>query len=479
MCPGADSDETNKAFRAAFDEYKKTLDVSIGGHPIEVYAQTNLYQDLMSVGCYSVTKREWLVGPDVKDTAFDPMSEYYAVDMKHIDSIISDIRNVILECYEMALVIKRSTDADFKQKISGKLDKPLAKAKKLFNGVREKRRVMSAPESAEEALKMRNSRTWHIADSAFKLMDKFGYMPILKAYSNAEGNPDQKADAIISVVKDNLANNKMLTDSERELFMIDEGVKEGLSMAAIAAMLAIPGILPAKNVETQLKQLPRAELKMNSDPVQKLVKTGETINGLFKTNVINVVARTIYAEAKSEGAEGQSAVASVIWNRAGGDNKKFVDVIKRPSHFSCWNKYTGGWTDDDGYKYKVPDGAWLNRETWNNCVKLATDMVNGDFKSTIGNRNCYMNKAISDKKNVESWGKLCDYKVGHQHFGYQKCYDGFKNVKTVDKHKTYTVVKGDTLEKIAKSNGTTSDNIAKLNGLKDKNKIRIGQKLKI
>ena len=45
--------------------------------------------------------------------------------------------------------------------------------------------------------------------------------------------------------------------------------------------------------------------------------------------------------------------------------------------------------------------------------------------------------------------------------------------------KTYKVVKGDNLTKIAKANGTTVAALVKLNGIKDKNLIFIGQVLKV
>ena len=45
--------------------------------------------------------------------------------------------------------------------------------------------------------------------------------------------------------------------------------------------------------------------------------------------------------------------------------------------------------------------------------------------------------------------------------------------------KTYTVVKGDNLTKIAKAHGTTVAALVKLNGIKDKNLILIGQVLKV
>jgi len=45
--------------------------------------------------------------------------------------------------------------------------------------------------------------------------------------------------------------------------------------------------------------------------------------------------------------------------------------------------------------------------------------------------------------------------------------------------KTYTVVKGDTLSKIAKANGTTVDKLVSLNGIKNKNLINVGQVIKL
>ena len=45
--------------------------------------------------------------------------------------------------------------------------------------------------------------------------------------------------------------------------------------------------------------------------------------------------------------------------------------------------------------------------------------------------------------------------------------------------KVHTVVKGDTLTKIAKAHGSTVAELVKLNAIKDKNKINIGQVLKV
>lgn len=50
---------------------------------------------------------------------------------------------------------------------------------------------------------------------------------------------------------------------------------------------------------------------------------------------------------------------------------------------------------------------------------------------------------------------------------------------TSTKDKTYKVVRGDTLSKIAKQYGTTVDTLVKLNGIKNKNLIYVGQIIKL
>jgi hypothetical protein len=39
--------------------------VYIGSHKIEIYFQSNPFQDMMSIGCYDFFKKEWIVGPEI------------------------------------------------------------------------------------------------------------------------------------------------------------------------------------------------------------------------------------------------------------------------------------------------------------------------------------------------------------------------------------------------------------------------------
>lgn len=61
---------------------------------------------------------------------------------------------------------------------------------------------------------------------------------------------------------------------------------------------------------------------------------------------IDVMARTLWGEARSEGQQGMEAVASVILNRVETGKRKggywwgshIIQVCQKPFQFSCWNK---------------------------------------------------------------------------------------------------------------------------------------------
>lgn len=111
-------------------------------------------------------------------------------------------------------------------------------------------------------------------------------------------------------------------------------------------------------------------------------------------------------------------------------------------------------------------------------------MYNGDFKSTIGNRNMIGNKKLDNKDAWDSWGKDCDLKIGNHVFGYEACHDGFakkgKAKQTSSKPVVVVVKPGDTLGKIAKAHNTTVDKLLAANkDISDPDKIKIGQKIQI
>lgn len=63
---------------------------------------------------------------------------------------------------------------------------------------------------------------------------------------------------------------------------------------------------------------------------------------------VDILARTVYGEARGESAKGQQAVMQTILNRVkkgGWWGATIEDVCKKPYQFSCWNPETVGATD--------------------------------------------------------------------------------------------------------------------------------------
>jgi LysM repeat protein len=267
---------------------------------------------------------------------------------------------------------------------------------------------------------------------------------------------------------------------------IDEGIAKAL---AIGSLLFIPFFANAEDIKNSLPKgqttYTKADIK---DAMEKSYKIDASYGGVRASNLCNMIAATLWMEARGESHEGREAVLSVIYNRCGNDLNKVVEVLKKPKAFSCWNGYKGGWTDST-YKFFAPSSirtSTSNEKIWRECNEMASKFLVGDFKSTIGNFNSYMNKQTADKENVESWGRKCKLKIGKHHFGYLPENDGFKinarEKRMASKTPTMTVVikKGDSLSSIANKNNVTVDYILRMNpNIKDKNKLRLGQKIKL
>jgi len=119
--------------------------------------------------------------------------------------------------------------------------------------------------------------------------------------------------------------------------------------------------------ETKL-QRETPEQIANDKPIEKDQKQSQE-----EKLQINIIARTLYAEGKSESEEGLKAIASVIYNRSNKTPSSMIDVIKQPKQFSCWNKAS----EKDWTNMKQNSGPM-----WDKSMDIAKSMVNGSFQPT-------------------------------------------------------------------------------------------------
>lgn len=132
---------------------------------------------------------------------------------------------------------------------------------------------------------------------------------------------------------------------------------------------------------------------------------------------------------------------------------------------------TGTTNSNSGKEYNVGDVVQFT-----GCLHYTSSYSGGVAKAckagvatvtakNIGKPHPYHLKAVSGK--------------GSTVYGWVNESDIAGTTSTTTTAKTYTVVKGDTLTKIAKKYGTTVDTLVKLNGIKNKNLINVGQVIKL
>ena len=130
----------------------------------------------------------------------------------------------------------------------------------------------------------------------------------------------------------------------------------------------------------------------------------------------DVVALTLYGEARGEPLEGQLAVASVLLNRKadGRWGRTFVQVCLAKRQFSCWNESDPNAAllarieaDIDHF---APIDAALRR-----CLWIADGLVAGLVPSTVKSATHYYAKTLRDTPRWARSGTLVG-RVGNHLF---------------------------------------------------------------
>lgn len=291
--------------------------------------------------------------------------------------------------------------------------------------------------------------------------------------------------------QDNLIIN--IVDAE----MTNEGIGNMLSLGTLVFLLGASGMVNAEEFkrnlqdEVKAKQVEGGKVTLTTkdinNAIEKSKKDGakEKVGSWEKDKAINVVARTLYMEARGEGTQGMRMVMTVIWNRAGGDPSKFAGVCLAPSQFSCWNDISN--KSPSSYKIEFPKGATVkggDQTAWGICSDIAQSAFDGTFTPENNTWNSYYNP---DKANP-SWGSemVGTKMVGRHKVGELKWITNSvarnkragKNTASKPSNSTYKVKPGDTLWGIAGKDMAQVKKLKELNGLKS-DVIKPGQTLKL
>lgn len=110
---------------------------------------------------------------------------------------------------------------------------------------------------------------------------------------------------------------------------------------------------------------------------------------------VNMLALTMWGEARSHGVEGMRAVGHVIQNRLN-SSRNFGDsiegVVKKRKHFSCWNK-----GDPNRERMlnidELPENS-AGAVRWQEAQELARDILNGKSKDPTKGSLFYHTTAV-------------------------------------------------------------------------------------
>ena len=103
---------------------------------------------------------------------------------------------------------------------------------------------------------------------------------------------------------------------------------------------------------------------------------------------LDVIAKTLYHEARGEDEKGIRAVATTLHNRAMKRHNRptpeaIVKQAKKRKQYSCWNG-----------KRDLKAGSG---KSWVVCRKIAYEMVSGEFKPTHSHTHYYAQKIVFPK----------------------------------------------------------------------------------
>jgi len=128
----------------------------------------------------------------------------------------------------------------------------------------------------------------------------------------------------------------------------------------------------------------------------------------------DILARTVFGEARGENLDGQEAIASVVLNRLAFSKAKggywwgnsVRDICLKPWQFSCWNK--------NDVNYKIITKADENNQAFKMAKRIALRAISGFLTDKTRGSTHYHTKSVRPKWSI---GKIPAAEIG-SHFFY-------------------------------------------------------------
>lgn len=165
----------------------------IGSHKIEVFLQPNMNVDLMSESVYNVFSGEWLKGPKILPSDYDPYDDFSELfdeirnHAKEFDLEFGELRRDVIDYKTMKQVLGQ-IPGDKRGEIHGAMVKKLGEMesdiKRLRSGRKDLvnfRRLKKEPQTPEQALKdVEIAKEWKDKNAVFKFLSRYKYISVIK-----------------------------------------------------------------------------------------------------------------------------------------------------------------------------------------------------------------------------------------------------------------------------------------------------------
>ncbi len=127
---------------------------------------------------------------------------------------------------------------------------------------------------------------------------------------------------------------------------------------------------------------------------------------------LEIMARTIFGEARSEGILGMEAVAAVIMNRYLDQRwpESLAEVCQQPNQFSCWNS-------NDVNRRHIVAVAFAD-ENFRKAYAIAAATIAGLVEDRTGGANHHLNPRLVSRAKWPTWAKdeLKTVSIGNHDF---------------------------------------------------------------